>query len=210
MVVRCQWLALVLLCVASCAAAAPRDNSRAVSVRVYDYAHLNSQQLQRAQRQVSETYRAAGVDLEWRRTVSPDLIERGEGEWPSDGITAITVVVLAAHMESRLAHRPEVAGYAPITRDAGGRIAYVVGDRVRGIALAGQVESWAVIAGVMTHEIAHLLMPERAHSTDGVMRAHWNPEEFRRVPKQRFSKAEASSLRRRVSTLERHSVRVAD
>ena len=209
MVVRRQLMALVLMCIASSAAAAPHDTPRTVSARIYDYAHFNRHQLQRAQQQVSETYRAAGVTLEWHRTVSPDLIEAGKGRWPSDGITNLTVVVLGAHMDTKLGVLPDVAGYAPITRDAGGRIAYVLGGRVRGIAIDGKVESWVVMAGVITHEVAHLLMPEREHAADGVMRAHWNPSESR-VPVQRFSEAEALSLRRTVSSLEGQIARVAD
>ena len=210
MMVRRQLMALILVCIATSAAAAPHDTPRTVSARIYDYAHFDRHQLQRAQRQVSETYRAAGVNLEWHRTVAPDLIEAGKGRWPSDGVTTITVVVLGAQMESRFGVLPEVAGYAPITRDAGGRIAYVLGGRVRNIAVDGKVESWAVLAGVITHEIAHLLMPEREHSPDGVMRAHWNPSEFKQVPSQRFSEAEAVSLRRTVSALEGQIARVAD
>ncbi|MEQ1871722.1 MAG: hypothetical protein ABL961_17030 [Vicinamibacterales bacterium] len=210
MMVRRQLMAVILMCIARSAAAAPHDIPRTVSARIYDYAHFNSQQLQRAQRQVSETYAAAGVTLEWHRTVSPDLIDAGKGRWPSDGVTTLSVVVLAAKMATRLGVLPDVAGYAPITRDAGGRIAYVLGGRVRGIAIDGKVESWVVLAGVIIHEVAHLLMPEREHTSAGVMRANWNPAEFKRVPVQRFSEAEALSLRRTVSSLEGHVARVAD
>lgn len=210
MVVRWQLMVVILVCIARSAAAAQSDTPRTVSARIYDYAHVTGHQLQRAQRQVSETYRAAGVNVEWRRPVAPDLIDAGKGRWPSDGMATITVVVLAAHMESRLGVAPDVAGYAPITRSAGGRIAYVLGGRVRSIAVDGNVESWAVLAGVITHEIAHLLMPEREHATDGVMRAHWDPKEFKQVPLQRFSEAEALSLRRTVSSLGGQTARVAD
>lgn len=210
MVVRRQLIALILVCIARSVAAAPHETPRTVSARIYDYAHFDQHQLQRAQRQVSETYAAAGVNLEWRRTVSPDLIEAGKGRWPSDGVTTISVVVLAPHMEARFGALPSVAGYAPITRDAGGRIAYVLGGRARGIAVDGKVELWVVLAGVITHEVAHLLMPEREHSQDGVMRAHWDPTEFKRVPGQRFSEDEALSLKRTVSSLEGPTARVAD
>ena len=210
MCLRRQVMAAIVMCIASSATAAPRDTSRTVSARIYDYAHFDSDQLDRAQQQVSATYRTAGVNLEWHRTVSPDLIDAGKASWPDDGIATITVVLLAAHMGPRIDLRPAVAGYAPITRRAGGRIAYVVGDRIQGIALAGKVESWTVIAGVMTHEIAHLLMPERTHTAGGVMRPHWFPDEFSQVPKQRFSEAESRSLRRTVSALGAQKVRVAD
>ena len=63
MVVRRQLMALVLMCIARSAAAAPHDTPRTVSARIYDYAHFDRHQLLQAQRQVSETYAAAGVNI---------------------------------------------------------------------------------------------------------------------------------------------------
>ena len=214
MVVRRWLVAAMLVCSASPLAASPNGKSpepmREVSARIYDYAQFDRHQLQRAQNQVSETYLAAGVRVVWHSVIRFDRIEAGKEQWPTDGVTTVTVVVLGENMGEQRGVPAEVAGYAPITREAGGRVAYVIGDRVRRIADDGRTDTWAVMAGVMTHEIAHLLMPDREHAADGPMRAHWNPVEFRRVPTQRFSQAEATSLRRTVSSLGGGAVRVAD
>jgi hypothetical protein len=214
MVVRRWLVAAMLMCSASPLMADPRDiareSTRELTARVYDYARFDRHQLQRAQRQVTETYAAAGVRLVWYSAVVPERIEAGKDTWPTDGVTTITVVVLGEAMGAQRGVPDEVAGYAPITREGGGRIAYVVGDRIRRIADDGLVTPWEVMAGVITHEIAHLLMPERKHAADGVMRAIWNPVEFRQVPMQRFSQAEAMSLRRMVSSLGGGIARVAD
>ena len=214
MVVRRWLLAAMLACSASPLAASPSDMTgeamREVSARVYDYAQFDRHQLQRAQKQVSETYAAAGVRLVWSKTVAFDRIQSGKDTWPTDGVTAITVVVLGENLGAQRGVPAEVAGYAPITRESGGRVAYVIGDRIRRIADDGGTEAWAVMAGVMTHEIAHLLMPDREHAADGPMRAHWNPAEFQQVPTQRFSQGESMSLRRTVRSLGGGAARVAD
>lgn len=190
--------------------AAPRDPESAVSIRIHDYSRFQDQQLQQAERQVSDTYQRIGVRLEWRLRVRPDEIEAGQGAWPTDAQATVTIVVLSEAMVARLRVPAQVAGYAPITRERGGRIAFVIGSRTRNIAEDARVESSQVLAGIISHEIAHLLMPERSHSPFGLMRAHWTPAEFRQVQQKRFSTAEASAIRQSLRLIGGGSPRVAD
>lgn len=67
-----------------------------------------------------------------------------------------------------------------------------------------------VLAGIISHEVAHLMMPERSHSTMGLMRAQWTPAEFRRIRQTQFSTAEASAIRQSVRLLDGGPSRVAD
>jgi hypothetical protein len=208
------WRRLVVLMMlmgsAVSALAAPREQGGAVSIRIHDYSNFEDQQLQQAQRQVSETYAGIGVDLEWRQVVRPAAIEQGLANWPPDRPATITIVVLATAMAMRLRIRDDVAGYAPITREHGGRIAFVVGDRTRAIAAAGRVAQSEVLGGIIAHELAHLLMPARSHSPEGVMRAQWDPSEFRQMRSKGFSKDEALSIRETVRGMAGGSPRVAD
>ena len=71
-------------------------------------------------------------------------------------------------------------------------------------------KSEAEMAGVMAHELAHLLNPRGTHSSEGVRRAHWTPSEFTHVNRQRFSDAEGSSIRQTVRALGGGPMRVAD
>jgi len=59
----------------------------------------------------------------------------------------------------------------------------------------------STLSGVMAHELARLLNPLGTHSSEGVMRAHWTPSEFKHVNWQRFSDAEGSSIRQTVRAL---------
>lgn len=207
---RSLFLLLLLGAVPVAASEAPRDSMSAVSIRIHDYAGFDAQQLQQAQRHVSDMYTRIRVRLDWRSVVRPAEIEAGSGTWPGDPQATLTIVVLSGEMAARLRIPAEIAGYAPITRERGGRIAFVVGPRTRLIAAQGHVDPSTVLAGIISHEVAHLMMPERSHSTIGLMRANWTPAEFRRVRQTPFSTAEASAIRQSIRLLDGGPSRVAD
>lgn len=197
----------------SIAAASSReamDAMDAVSIRIYDYARTDDRQLQRAADRVSAIYDQIGVRIDWRAAVKPWEIESGRGQWPHDPAADVTLVVLAPEMVERIGVQNDVAGYAPISRERGGRVAYVFGERTRSIAAEAMIDESEVLAGVITHELAHLLMPERSHSRDGVMRPHWSPAEFRSLDRERFSTSEADSIRRTIQSMGGTRSRVAD
>lgn len=211
MLFRRSVLMLLLLGAAPVAATAvPRESMSAVSIRIHDYSGFDAQQLQQAQRQTSDTYTKIGVRLDWRTVVRPAEIEAGSGVWPADPQATLTIVVLSDEMAGRLRIPPEIAGYAPVSRERGGRIAFVIGPRTRHIAAQGHADPSSVLAGIISHEVAHLMMPERSHSTMGLMRAHWTPAEFRRVRQKQFSTAEASAIRQSIRLLDGGPSRVAD
>lgn len=201
---------LMLLASAGPVTASPRRPMTSVSIRVYDYARLDARQIRRAQRQVTETYAKAGVRLTWQPLVTPSDDATGRNILASGPAPDLSVIVLTGPMADRLAVAPGVAGYAPITRERGGRVAYVLGARVAPIAKAGGVAPAKVLAGVITHELAHLLLPEQGHSPSGVLRAHWRPSEFGDKHRQRFSAAEAQSMVRRLDAKTVAPLRGAD
>lgn len=201
-------VSMLLVLSAGPAAATPREPVGAVTVRIHDYSRVERHQLQQAERHVADTYARIGVTLDWRPLVRPTDIGDSRS-WPTDS-SDITIVVLSATMAARLRVRPDVAGYAPIARDRGGRIAFVLGDRTRRIAVDGHVDHASVLAGVIAHELAHLLMPQRSHSAIGVMRPRWNPAEFRTMWRRGFTDAEAASIRQMVVAMRGAQLRVAD
>jgi hypothetical protein len=202
---------MMLVCCASrTVAAAPRETTGTVSIRIHDYAQIDGRQLQQAERRISEIYDSIGVRLDWRAVARPSEIEAGRGRWPDDATALVTIVILGAEMGDRLKASNDVAGYAPITREHGGRIAFVFGEKTRTIAEDGGAEQSDVLAGIIAHELAHLLMPERSHSNVGVMRPHWSPVEFRRIVRARFSASEGASIRQTVRSMSGQLSRVAD
>lgn len=193
----------------SAMAAQPRESMSVVSIRVHDYAQTDRRHLQQAEREVSRIYEQIGVRLDWRAPLRPAELEATQATWPAD-VTMVTLVVLAPAMSARLKAPDDVAGYAPVSRERGGRVAFIFGGRTRDIATSGEVSQGKVLAGVMAHELAHLLNPRGTHSPNGVMRAQWTAAEFKRVNRQRFSDAEGASIRQTVHALGGGPMRVAD
>jgi hypothetical protein len=181
--------------------AAPRETLSALSIRLHDYAQIDSRTLGDAEQRVSATYERAGVQITWRMIVRPIAVTAGRAAWPTDPQAVLTVVLLAPSMDRQHELSGDVAGYAPISREHGGRIAYVSAERAAAMADETGVSYADVLAGVITHEVAHLLMPSRSHSPDGIMRAHWGPTDFRDFWRQRFSPAETLSIRDTVAAI---------
>jgi hypothetical protein len=55
-------------------------------------------------------------------------------------------------------------------------------DRIRK-GRAGPVQVSAILAHVMTHEITHILQGAARHSETGVMKAHWDSQDFFQMTK---------------------------
>lgn len=183
------------------APAAAELASRTVSIRIHDYAHLDERDLLEAQRLVSSIYAAVGVLLDWRCPVRPDEVQRGLHPWPTDGAPALTILAITSGMSSRLGVKPGVAGYAAVTPEGGGRLAFVVADRTAATARRADLPHTRVLSSVMAHELAHLLMPARAHSRSGIMRPRWDPWEFAEKLRQPFSSDETRDIRLSVASL---------
>lgn len=187
---------------AATAATASADAAvRTISVRLHDYAGLRDPELLDTQRQVSAIYAAVGVILEWRIPVHPERVKAGLDDWPSDSAATLSVLIVSAAMARSIGIRHDVAGYAAVSPETGGSIAFIVAPRTQRIAESAMVAHARVLSGVVAHELAHLLMPNRPHSHDGIMRANWQPWEFRFEDRRTFSRAEADIIRRGVARL---------
>lgn len=196
----------------SAPARAASDVTTAVTVRIHDYASFESDQLQRAQDQVSATYARIGVRLGWKALIRPAAPPGGEagGDGSGSDVAAFTVVLLSSEMAARRQSPPRVAGFAPVTRERGGHVAFVIGDRARAIARDARVGVPLVLAGIIAHEIAHLLIPERSHTGGGLMRPQWAPAEFRGMDRLGFSAADAAAIRESAAGQAFARVRVGD
>jgi hypothetical protein len=198
-------LSMMLALAAGCAEGMPAVDT--VSIRIHDYTGAGASELQQAERRAADMYLRIGITLDWQRPVHPDAMT--PESWPRE-ITDITVVMLTGRMAARLRVPEGVVGYAPITRERGGRVAFILGERTRAIAAGAGVDHADVLGGVVAHELAHLLMPKRSHSLTGVMRPHWYPAEFGDESCRRFSEAEAASIRQQVRVLRAGQHRVDD
>jgi hypothetical protein len=173
-----------------------------MSIAIYDYAGLVSNQLQRAERAVSRLYRASGVGLTW---VEPNhlLAVRSEASQAAQPAVAdLALIILNAKMTSALAPPKDALGCALGTQRERGRIAYVFFDRL--VAIARTEEEIAdLMSLVIAHEIGHLLLPFGSHADTGVMRPVWNANELRHLEVARlsFTPAQLGEIQRRLLRL---------
>jgi hypothetical protein len=76
--------------------------------------------------------------------------------------------------------RDDVLGDALLDERGVGYYAYAFYDRVQRIAEEHGL-GHALLGNVLAHEVGHLLLGSKSHSVSGIMAAHWNGEELRRV-----------------------------
>ena len=198
-------LALILLSYASLRAEG--DEARTVSIRIHNYAHIQDGQLARAQEVVSGMFGTIGVRTDWLEPLqqSEGTFEGGgASDWKPSGLgwkpSDLNVIILTAAMANRGVIPESILGFAAAEPGLGGRIAYVIYDRVKDITRGTQVDDMRMMGIVMAHEIGHLLLTDRSHSEDGLMRGNWESSEFRslRPGDLHFSHLQAVEIRRTV------------
>jgi hypothetical protein len=172
--------------------AAERRTATTVTLRIHDYVGVPGESLTRAQSLVSGFYDRVGVRTRWARTV-----ERRRGGLVSGPIEDVTVIVLNHRMAEGSTTETGTLGFAAVTRQPPGRVAYVIYDRVDVTATDSDWTLADLLSVVITHEIAHLYLPPGSHSAAGLMRGMWTVDDLRRTDPSglRFTEHQAELLR---------------
>jgi hypothetical protein len=148
-----------------------------VRVRVYDYAGVVPETLTEAQSIAANFYTAIDIAIDWAPTMGPRARKRPDVE--NGRLQDFTINVLSRSMVARRAWPAGAIGSAVVAREGGGRIAYVLYDRLKDAAAAAGWQEKELLAVVIAHELAHLLLPPGSHSSDGLMRKSWDVAELR-------------------------------
>jgi len=148
-----------------------------VRVRVYDYAGVVPETLTEAQSIAANFYTAIDIAIDWAPTMGPRARKRPDVE--NGRLQDFTINVLSRSMVARRAWPAGAIGSAVVAREGGGRIAYVLYDRLKDAAAAAGWQEKELLAVVIAHELAHLLLPPGSHSSDGLMRTGWDVAELR-------------------------------
>jgi hypothetical protein len=179
-------------------ALAQSNDVLSIPVRIHDYARLPEGSIESAQQRVRDLYAAIGVHPVWAETMRPPdqprrMLDRDPQEW--------SIIILNPAMSRRLRVDATAVGLAVVTRLEGGKVAYILSDRVSNVAAASATDPADVLGMIIAHELGHLLLPSGAHSETGLMRPLWQVLDFRAVDPQllRFTPAQANAVRRRLS-----------
>jgi hypothetical protein len=148
-----------------------------VRVRVYDYAGIAPETLTEAQSVAASFYTAIDIAIDWAPTMGPRAPKRSDVE--NGRLQDFTINVLSRNMVARRAWPSGAIGSAVVAPEGGGRIAYVLYDRLKDAAAAAGWQEKELLAVVIAHELAHLLLPPGSHSSDGLMRKGWDVAELR-------------------------------
>lgn len=166
-------------------------------IRIHDYARLPAGSIESAQERVHDVYAPIGVHPVWAETMRPHdqprrKLQRDPREW--------SIIILPPAMSRRLRVEAETVGLAVVTRVDGGKVAYVLFDRVCNVAAASAASREEVLGTIIAHELGHLLLPSGAHSETGLMRPSWQLLDFRGVDSEqwRFTPEQAHAVRRRL------------
>ncbi len=133
-----------------------------LTVRVRNDARAPDLYVAEAQKQVTHIYADAGIDIVWV---------------PSGA--RITIALISREQADLMHQVKDVMGYAPASGAKGGRLAYVLNHRVDEVAAGYNSAKTVVLGAALAHEIGHLLLPSKPHSSQGVMREKWDRPDFR-------------------------------
>jgi hypothetical protein len=172
-----------------------------IRVRIYDYVGLAPDTLAEAQRVAANFYTPIGVAIDWAPTFRPHGRKDRSHEYGR--LQDFTINVLNRSMVARTAWAPDAIGTAVVAPSGGGSIAYVLYDRLKNAAAASDWQVKDLLAVVIAHELAHLLLPPNSHSSDGLMRTGWDVTELRhiRLDSLTFTVDNVARIRERVTQM---------
>lgn len=166
-------VAIVVACVSVADAAEPRPVPT-IALQLRNDAEVPADVLGAAQVEVVRIFADAGLEVRW-----------------TDRSPSFTVTIVAQVLGySRAAS--QVMGVAQ--RTAGGPAVQVFFKQVQHFARTYRIELSTTLAHVIAHEIGHLLLPGRPHSSTGLMQTAWDNAFARNVVKGSLTFTEAEAL----------------
>src|SRR6185436_15496401 len=117
-----------------------------------------------AAREVARVYAEVDVQVDWIDAQEHDP-------------TVVHVILISDETGDLRRARHTVMG-ATVWTTAGTPVVYVFYRRVQAIAARYTSAVSVVFACTLAHELGHVLMPDQAHSSHGLMRATWSREEL--------------------------------
>lgn len=160
-----------------------------ITVLVYDFAGIPSEQLLAAEGETSRIFHHSQVQVTWRLCRAEDHPIPVDCPAPTSVTPALRLVKRFQVAPRRV--RADAMGYAT------GDYATVSVEFAQRLEQSGLGQLSEILGHVMAHEIGHLLLPGDGHSASGIMRPHWAFEDWVliRQGKLLFTPAQARILR---------------
>lgn len=152
-----------------------------LTLRVYNYAHVDAVSLARSEKVAAEAFENLGVELVWVDCPVPKTHSRAYSACQSDmGPIDLVLRILPRHMAIKLATRDETLGSAQkcSEREPACELS-VFYCRVDELAVEGYRQD-RILGYVIAHEVAHVLLGP-GHSQEGIMRGEWTRNDLQRI-----------------------------
>jgi hypothetical protein len=150
------------------------ESELAITVRVYDYAHLGQGTLVAAEKQADFIFRNVGLTMRWCNltTDSAQSLMDSSCGLPA-GSARLDVRVVSRIKAEPGATADSTMGFA---MGSSATVSYHWSKAAdpKGAALPGDI-----LACVIAHEIGHLLLGPNSHSPTGIMKGKWSAEDLR-------------------------------
>lgn len=174
------------------------EDQPGITILIYNSARVSLSDLAHAEQQASVIFRVAGIKAAWLNCSGGGADEACHR--PIGPKQFVLHIVARGKVARGTQSADTVFGVAFIGSDGAGAYRDVFYDRVEQTHLDSGVSPARLLGAVAAHEIGHLLLGSHSHSAMGIMAAHWQKEELRRVGMGclNFSSEEASRMRLRI------------
>lgn len=198
----CLALSLILVTRACGAAetsvAAGRNGDKQITIRIHNYAQVESGDLIKAERIAHDILQKAGVEAVWLECSGDQIPPKEPPCQTPMGPTDLTLNMLPRSMSDRFHLRADAFGVA--LEDAEGGLAFrawIFCDLVKDAAAQGRLTRSVLLGTVIAHELGHLLLSTNSHSAFGLMQANWSGKELLAVEHRAmyFSSSERKRIR---------------
>jgi hypothetical protein len=142
--------------------------SIALVLQMHNFAGAPASIVESAQRELTRVYADIGVPLEWA----------GAEDRTDAGARRAMHIILVDREAGVLRRSRDTVLGATMWTDKGTPAVYVFYQRVEAEARRHAVSLALLLACTLAHELGHVLMPDRGHSAEGLMRARWNGDDF--------------------------------
>jgi hypothetical protein len=175
-------------------AEAQSDDTAQIAVLVVDSVDVGRSLLRRAEADTSELFRDANIEIDWVNCSGSgenDICQRIPG--PREFVLHI---VPDGRTQNDL-----VFGESFLGEDGNGKYSDVFFDRVRDTGRESEAGVAQLLGAVAAHELGHLLLGTRAHSSSGIMEPRWRRESLHQISMGRllFTREQSLKMRRRIS-----------
>jgi hypothetical protein len=173
------------------------DERPQLVVSIFDDAGVAATVLAQAERQAANIFNRARVDVVWANCKTQEV--RSTNTEDCERFTWPMHLSLRILPRARLSNN-EVFGMAFLSLAGTGCYSDVFYDRVVALHTDESAELPDILGNVMAHELGHLLLGSNAHAPWGIMRAHWQGDELRRLAKGNllFTADQARHMRRKL------------